>query len=286
MIQRLIGSHIDFVVETAEDLGRVKADPTQIGQVLLNLTANARDAMPDGGRLVVKTANAEWLEEDPLRPSDVKPGRYAVLSVADTGTGIAPDVLPHLFEPFFTTKPVGEGTGLGLATVYGIAKQSDGHVDVASTVNVGAVFRLFLPLIEEHAVSQTRGESRPSVRGNETVLLVEDEPMVMEMTAFVLQQNGYEVLTASNGMEAIAVVERWARPIELLLTDLVLPRMSGRELAARLNQLKPDLKVLFMSGYTEVEVLQKGLEAGAVDFLAKPFSLEALTLKVREILDR
>lgn len=286
MVRRLIGSHIEFVTVPSPDLGQVRADPTQIGQVILNLAANARDAMPKGGRLIVATANAELSEETTRQYPDVTPGRYAMLSVSDTGHGIPEDLLAHIFEPFFTTKGVGQGTGLGLATVYGIVKQSGGHIEVASQVGVGSTFRVYLPLIEEPPSQPLSREILPAAKGHETILLVEDEETVRRMTRMILQQSGYKVLEASNGLEGVSVAREHPGPIHLLITDLVMPKLSGREMADQLRALRPRLRVLFMSGYTEDMVVQQGVESSTMDFLPKPFPLAVLTQKVREILDR
>ncbi|MBP3954857.1 response regulator [Gemmata sp. G18] len=286
MIKRLIGADIEFVTDLAPDLGHVKADPTQIGQVILNLAANARDAMPKGGRLVVTTRNTELDEATAHRHLDVEPGWYAMLSVRDTGFGMSDEVLAHVFDPFFTTKGVGEGTGLGLATVYGIIKQSRGHVEVSSSVGNGSTFRVYLPLVVEPATPPTTREQRLSAKGHETILLVEDEETVRLMTRMMLERSGYKVLEAPDGLEAVAVAEKHWPPIHLLITDLVMPHLSGREVAERLTALKRGLRVLFMSGYTEDTIVQQGVESAGIDFLHKPFSLSALTGKVREILDR
>ena len=286
MVKRLIGSNIAFATEPAHDLGDVKADPTQVGQVILNLAANARDAMPKGGRLVIATANAELDEATAERHPDVKPGRYALLSVADTGCGIPGAVLGHIFEPFFTTKGVGQGTGLGLATVYGIVKQSGGHIEVTSEVGTGTTFRVYLPLVQERRPQPVGGEPRPAAKGHETVLLVEDEETVRRMTKLVLEREGYTVLEAADGLAAVSVAENHPGPIHLLMTDLMMPHLSGRGVADRLLGAGRVSRVLFMSGYTEDEVMRQGVESAAADFLQKPFNLAAMTQKVREILDR
>jgi PAS domain S-box-containing protein len=285
MVKRLIGSHIEFLTEPAPDLGQVKADPTQIGQVILNLAANARDAMPHGGRLVIATANAELDEATTRKHADVKAGRYARLSISDTGSGMPDDVLAHAFEPFFTTKEVGQGTGLGLATVYGIVKQSGGHIEVTSEIGAGTTFKVYLPLIGEPPTPTLR-ETRSPVRGHETILLVEDDDPVRLMTRTILQQSGYTVLEASNGLMAVQVIEGHPATIDLLITDLVMPQLSGRQVAERLTSRLPGLRVLFMSGYTEDLIVQQGVESATADFIHKPFSLAALTNKVREVLDR
>jgi CheY-like chemotaxis protein len=287
LVKRLIGSNIEFVTETAPDLGHVKADPTQIGQVILNLAANARDAMPmpDAGRLVIATANTELKKTTTRNHPGVKPGRYAMLSVSDTGSGMSEEVLAHVFEPFFTTKDVGQGTGLGLATVHGIVKQSGGHIEVTSKVGEGTTFRVYLPLIEEPPTPIPPDLSL-AAKGHETILLVEDEDMVRHMTKMILQQNGYTVLEAANGPEAVRVAESHRGAIHLLMTDLVMPHLSGRQVAERLTAMRSGLRVLFLSGYTEDEIVHQGVESATTDLLHKPFTLAALTNKVREVLDR
>ncbi len=264
----------------------MKADPTQIGQVILNLVANARDAMPQGGKLVVSTSNAEVDERSSASHPGLKPGRYAVLAVGDTGCGMSEDELAHAFEPFFTTKAVGKGTGLGLASVYGVVKQSGGHVEVSSQVGVGTTFRVFLPLVEEPKAEKSSPEQRGMPKGHETILLVEDEDSVRRMTQITLQQCGYTVLQASDGLEALRVAESHQGTIHLLITDMVMPQLSGRVLAERLAPARPAMRVLLMSGYSEEMTLQHGAASASVEFLRKPFTLAALTSTVREVLDR
>ncbi len=285
MVKRLIGSNIEFVTDLLPHLGNVKADPTQIGQVLLNLAANARAAMRRGGRFVLATAHAELTAADTRLGPDVIPGRYVALSVSDTGTGMPEAVLAHIFEPFFTTKPVGKGTGLGLATVYGIVKQSGGHIEVTSKVREGTCFRVYLPAVED-APPAPAGVPRPTAQGRETILLVEDDASIRRMTKQALRQSGYTVLDAADGEDGLAVAAAAAGPIHLLVTALVMPKVSGRELADRLTARLPAVRVLFVSGYTEDEMVHHGAETAAGDFLHKPFSLAALADKVREILDR
>ncbi len=282
LVKRLIGSNIDIVTRPAADLGVVRADPTQIGQVLLNLAANARDAMPGGGRLTVETANVEVAET----AAGVPPGRYAVLTVADTGTGIPPVVLPRIFEPFYTTKGVGQGTGLGLATVFGIVEQSGGRIAVESTVGVGTTFRVYLPRVDAAATGPAVGPAPPPATGAETVLLVEDEETVRQLTRTILERVGYRVLEAADGRAAVAAADAHVGPIHLLLTDLMMPHLSGREVAERLLPVRPEMRAVFMSGYTEDAVLRLGVESESLDFLHKPFTLHSLTAKVREVLDR
>ncbi len=285
MVRRLIGENIEFVTVLAPDLGSVKADPTQIGQVFLNLATNARDAMPTGGRLLVVTSTVDLGEPITRDHPDVEPGRYALLSITDTGKGMPEEVLEHLFEPFFTTKRIGHGTGLGLATVYGIVKQSRGHLEVTSRIGEGSVFRIYLPVVDE-PTTPSHAELPSGVRGNETILLVEDEEMVRQMTKIMLQQTGYTVLEAANGLEALAVAEEYPDPIHLLMTDLMMPNLSGREVADRLGASGRVERVLFMSGYTEDVIVHQDVASADAEFLHKPFSLNALAAKVREVLDR
>jgi hypothetical protein len=284
MVRRLIGSNIRFETETAADLGLVRADPTQLGQVILNLAANARDAMPGGGRLVIATANAALGPEVTAEHPDVPAGPYVLLSVSDTGTGMPPEVLAHAFEPFFTTKSVGEGTGLGLATVYGVVKQSGGHIAVESAVGAGTTFRVYLPRVEGEPAAAGRGAAdRP--RGSETILLVEDEDAVRRMTRLVLEREGYTVVEAADGRAALSAAESHAGPIHLLLTDLMMPHQSGRDVADQLRAAGRVSRVLYMSGYTEDVLIYQGLDESA-NVLHKPFDIAGMLAKVRDVLDR
>ncbi len=286
MVQPLIGENIAFVIETYPDLGQVKADPTQLGQVILNLAVNARDAMPDGGRLVVATANVELDKPVTCGHADLTKGRYAMLSVSDTGIGMTPEVLAHIFEPFFTTKPVGQGTGLGLSTVYGIVKQSGGHIEVESAVGLGTTFRIYLPRVDERPSSHVVAKTSPASRGTEVVLLVEDEDAVRQVAKLILEQYGYSVLAASDGLQGIEISQNYAGTIHLVVTDLLMPTLSGREVAEKLTTTRPGIRVLFMSGYTDDILLRQDVESSAADFLQKPFTPATLGKKVREILDR
>jgi PAS domain S-box-containing protein len=283
-VRRLIGESIELVTETAPDLGLVKADPTQIGQVILNLSVNAREAMQKGGRLMVVTSNAELGEETVGRHADVKPGRYAMISVSDTGCGMNHQVLPHLFEPFFTTKGFGQGKGMGLATVYGIVKQSGGHIEVSSKVDQGTTIRVYLPLIECPTPTPDRQMTPAAGNNHETILLVDDEEALRRITRTMLEQLGYTVLEASDGVQAIEIAQKYQETIHLMITDLVMPRLSGREAAERLIALKPGLRVLFMSGYTDDEIVHLGVESAAANYLHKPFDLATLTRKVQKLL--
>jgi len=287
MLRRLIGEDIDLQIRTAPDLGRVRADPSQIGQVLMNLAVNARDAMPKGGRLVLRTANVEVGDEAAREPQAPAPGRYVTLTVSDQGRGMAPDVLSHVFEPFFTTKEIGKGTGLGLATVYGIVKQSGGSIAVQSTPGTGTTFVISLPRVEAGPLAPRRGvEAGESAAGSETVLLVEDEASLRALAREILEANGYQVIDAGSGAEALAAAARHAGPIHALLTDVVMPGMSGPELAEHLRSRRRGIAVLFMSGYTDDFLDRRGALSADTMLLQKPFTGQDLTLRLREVLAR
>jgi two-component system cell cycle sensor histidine kinase/response regulator CckA len=286
MLRRLIGEDVELNTLLNHELGRVKADQGQIEQVILNLAVNARDAMPNGGKLTIQTANITMEEVDTRRyPYPFKTGRYVLLTVADTGMGMDSATRARIFEPFFTTKEKGKGTGLGLATVYGVVKQSDGYIEVHSEPNAGTLFKIYLPVVEEEITSPpVHTQAIESLSGNETILLVEDEATLRILTRNILERYGYSVLDASNGAEACGIVRANAGPIQLLLTDVVMPAMNGRDLAELLLSEMPELKVLYMSGYTGQGIGQGVLPPGC-HFLAKPFSRENLAKKVREALD-
>jgi PAS domain S-box-containing protein len=284
MVRRLIGEDIDLLTVTYPVLGKVKADPGQIEQVLLNLIVNARDAMPKGGKLTIETRNVV-ISEDYAQRHATAAGRYVMLGVSDTGCGIDPEVKPRVFEPFFTTKGSGKGTGLGLATVYGIVRQSGGNIWVYSEVDRGTTFKIYLPRVDEALESPEATISRTVPQGTETVLLVEDEEQVRAILKNILEDHGYCVLSASNGEEALAISQDLAREIELMITDVVMPQMSGRELAERVLELRPTLPVLFMSGYTDDAIVRHGLLDEKLNFIQKPFDSAGVARKVRELLD-
>jgi len=286
MLRRLIGEDVELSTVLDPDLARVKADQGQIEQVIMNLCVNARDAMPDGGKLTIKTENAEMTETDVRRYSyPVKPGKYVLLTVTDTGIGMDMATQGHIFEPFFTTKEKGKGTGLGLATVYGVVKQSDGYIEVHSELGVGTTFKIYLPQVERSIESEKRTTSAvaSSLQGRETILLVEDEEALCTLTRNILQSLGYTVLVAANGSEACQVSQKHIGEIHLLLSDVVMPGMNGPTLAALLTPQRPQIRVLYMSGYTGQGVGQGVLPEGS-NFLAKPFTRESLALKVRDVL--
>jgi hypothetical protein len=287
MLRRLIGEDIELRTSLDPALGWVKADPGQMEQVLLNLAINARDAMPGGGRLTIETHNVELDQVYASRHTAVQPGDYVMLAVNDSGHGMAPEVVAHLFEPFFTTKELGEGTGLGLATVYGIVKQSGGNIWVYSEPGQGTTFKVYLPRIDQPAqLDQPAATCVAELpRGTETVLLVEDEEVVRTLVREVLQRNGYQMLVARDGQEALQLSAGHDGPIHLLLTDVVMSRMSGRELVQRLCPLRPEMRVLFMSGYTDDSIVKQGMLEGGAAFLQKPFTVQTLARKVRDILE-
>ncbi len=286
MLRRLIGEHIELNTRKAPDLWKVKADPGQIEQAILNMVLNARDAMPSGGTLAIETSNAE-LDEDFVRSHvPTQPGSYVRVSVSDTGIGISEDVKARLFEPFFTTKERGKGTGLGLSTTYGIVKQSGGYLWCDSEVGHGTTFQLFLPRVDEPVSEVVERKASPPIHpGDETVLLVEDEPEVRSLVQRILKTQGYTVVTAANPDEALAVAREFKGPIQLMVTDVVMPGMSGLQLAERLSPTRPDMKVLFVSGYTNDAIGHQGILDPGTAFLQKPFTPNALARKVREVLE-
>jgi PAS domain S-box-containing protein len=287
MLRRVIGEDIELVTRLAEDLGRVKSDQGQIEQVIMNLAVNARDAMHAGGKLTIETANAELDEAYARAHVAVTPGRYVMLSVSDTGVGMTPEVRGRVFEPFFTTKERVKGTGLGLSTVYGIVKQSGGNIWVYSEPGKGTTFKIYLPRVDEpleEVVERVVGGELH--RGDETILVVEDNDEVREVAVRILSGQGYKVLEASQGLDAFLICTEHDGPIHLLLTDVVMPKMSGRELAERLGSIRPRIKVLYMSGYTGNAIVHHGVLEKGMNYIQKPFAVEALARKVREVLDK
>ncbi len=286
MLGRVIGESISLVTSLDPVLGHVRADPSQIEQVLMNLVVNARDAMPQGGRLSIETTHVEMDAAFVRRHPGASPGAYMMLAVGDTGVGMPPEVQAHIFEPFFTTKGPGKGTGLGLATVYGIVKQSEGYIEVDTEPGRGTTFRIYLPRVDEaSAPARPKAALAQVPHGTETILLVEDEEGVRELARDILQANGYTVLDTQHGAEALLTCERHAGPIPLMVTDAVMPQMSGRELAERLAPLRPEMKVLYMSGYTDDAVVRHGVLDLGTAFLQKPFTPDTLARKVRAVLD-
>jgi len=284
MLRRLIGEDIDLVSVRGKDLWNVKADPGQIEQVIVNLVVNSRDAMPPGGKLIIETANVVLDESYARGHKYVSPGSYVMLAVSDTGRGMDEETLARIFEPFFTTKE--RGTGLGLSTVYGIVKQSGGHINVYSEPGIGTTFKMYFPHVEETVTGISRAGTLPSeeLRGSETILVVEDEDLVRQMVREILVQYGYSVLEARSGGESVDLCSRHQGTIHLMLTDVVMPGMNGVELSKRLAPIQPEMKVLFMSGYTANAIAHQGFLDPGIAFIQKPFTMDSLAHKVREVL--
>jgi signal transduction histidine kinase len=287
MLRRLLGEDIvELCTVLDPQTGQIKADPGQIEQVIMNLAVNARDAMPSGGRVTIETGNINFGQEGYRAPLGLEPGRYVALIIRDTGLGMDEETQSHIFEPFFTTKEKGKGTGLGLSTVYGIVKQSGGYIEVESKPGRGAVFKIYFPCVDgAMEESATETVTADSIRGRETVLLVEDEPGVRRLVNETLRIHGYTVLEARHGIEALLTGAKHMGPIHLLLTDVVMPQMSGPEVAEKLSGVRPAVKVLYMSGYPDHPVFSKGGVDTERCFLQKPFTPNALAQKVREVLD-
>jgi two-component system, cell cycle sensor histidine kinase and response regulator CckA len=285
MLERLIGEDIELICTPGVGTGRVRADVGQLEQVLINLAINARDAMPDGGRLVIQTSNAFVDKSDLGNHPEAVPGDYVLIAIGDNGCGMAKEVLDHIFEPFFTTKDKGKGTGLGMSMVYGIIKQNNGFITVNSEVGTGSIFRVFLPLV----LTDVAAIEKPAVSefpiGSETILLVEDEDMVRNLAKKILARQGYRLIIAGNGGDAYLQSENFSGRIHLLLTDVIMPNMNGKQLFERLLPRRPDLKVLYMSGYTEDAIASQGVLDEGTQFLQKPFTIETLSRKVRAVLD-
>jgi signal transduction histidine kinase/ActR/RegA family two-component response regulator len=287
MLRRIIGADVDMLAAPAPSLGRVKADPGQIEQVLLNLVVNARDALPKGGKITIETANVDLDETYARSHAGARPGAYVLLAVSDTGCGIDPEIRARIFEPFFTTKETGKGTGLGLSTVYGIVKQSGGLIDVYSEVGHGTTFKVYLPRLEG-TVAEIAARPRPNVaaaRGTETVLLVEDEDLVRAVIRQTLELHGYHVVEASDGNQALHALQSSSRAFDLIVTDVVMPRMSGLEFAERAARISDSVKVLLISGYTDRAIAHRGIQSPRTAYLQKPFPPDVLARKVREVLD-
>ena len=288
LLQRLIGEDIEMSIVTSPNVGMIKVEPGQIEQVLVNLAVNARDAMPGGGKLTIKT-DAVYLDgEDTNKYSDLVLGKYVLLAVSDTGIGMTDEVKRHIFEPFFTTKGAGKGTGLGLSTCYGIVKQSGGDLSVDSEPGKGSTIKIYLPQAEEYSIEPILLQDTPLglPKGTETVLLAEDEAAVRDVAAQMLREQGYNVLPAANGAEALGVAWMYAsEKIDLLLTDVIMPQMNGKELADQLSAIHPEARVLYTSGYTDDTIGRHGVLSPDTQFLQKPFSPPDLAYKVREVLD-
>src|SRR6185436_12034666 len=286
MLRRLIGEHIELQVLQGRDLARVKADPGQVEQVLLNLAVNARDAMQRGGRLTIETANVTITGGQTPENGATPPGQWVMLVVRDTGVGMTRETMSRIYEPFFTTKEVGKGTGLGLSTVYGIVKQSGGHITVSSQPGAGATFRVYLPPVEGIAEPWEPSAPLPPARGGaETILLVEDEDAVRALATRALKERGYTVLPARDGRDALAALDRHVGEVDLVLTHVVMPGMGGKELAESLAASHPGTRLLFMTGYTDDTIVRQGILDPDVVLLHKPFTPSSLAQKVREVLD-
>jgi two-component system, cell cycle sensor histidine kinase and response regulator CckA len=287
LLRRLMSGNIEMKTLVSKDLESIKADPGQIEQVIMNLVVNARDALPDGGRILIETSNVDLDAAYTRDHAVVVPGPYVLLAVSDTGVGMSADTVAHIFEPFYTTKESGRGTGLGLSTVYGIVKQSGGYVWVYSELGKGTTFKVYLPRVTDAVQASPPETPAPAThKGHETILLVEDEDDVRELTQMVLSERGYHVIEAHSPAEAERLAGNDGTDIHLLLTDVVMPGISGRELAKRLTARFPHLRVVFMSGYTYNVIAQNGTLEEGLSFLQKPFTPQLLTEKVREALDR
>jgi PAS domain S-box-containing protein len=286
LLRRLMDDNIEMITETHKSIGKVKADPAQIEQVIMNLVVNARDAMPGGGRILLETSNVDLDASYADEHMTVKPGKYVMLAVSDTGIGMSEETIAHIFEPFYTTKESGSGTGLGLSTVYGIVKQSGGYIWVYSEASKGSTFKVYLPRVED-AVEQSAASPAPTLqpqRGWETILLVEDEEAVRDLIRTVLTEHGYDVIPARDPEHAVKLATSYAREIHMLLTDVIMPGMSGRELADNVLLHRPGIRILFMSGYTDNVITTGGMLEKGLAFLQKPFSPNTLVQKVREVL--
>ena len=286
LLRRLLGEDVVLTVKLDRTAPHVKIDPGYVSQAVINMAVNARDAMPKGGHLTIETECAELGSDYAANHVDVRPGRYVRLSISDSGVGMTSETRARIFEPFFTTKGIGKGTGLGLAVVHGIVKQSGGHVEVYSESGVGTCFKIYLPVAEKPVTVPDVPRVGPSLGGTETVLVVEDEPAVRRLAVTILTAKGYVVLQASSGEEAIKVIEERDGPLHLLMTDIVMPGMSGRELAEIMRARSPEVPILFTSGYTNDAIMQHGILEADAAFLPKPYTPAILLSKVRQMLDR
>jgi two-component system cell cycle sensor histidine kinase/response regulator CckA len=286
MLRRLIAKNIEFITVLRPETGQINADPGQMEQVLMNLVVNARDAMPQGGKIIIETANVDLDEGFASQYDTIQSGPHVMLTISDTGCGMEAETQEHIFEPFFTTKEVGKGTGLGLSTVYGIVKQSGGSIWVKSEVGQGTTFKIYLP--QHLAADEAQADIlKPAalLHGLETILLVEDEAVIRNLVREILQESGYKVLEASIASEALHICEQYQEPIHLMLTDVMMPQMSGHDLVVALAELRPEIPVLYMSGYTDGAIVHHGVLDSDTPLLEKPFTPDALLRKVREILD-
>lgn len=287
MLSRMIGENIDLRIETGQNTGMIKADLGQIEQVLINLAVNARDAMPEGGTLLIETGNVYFSRDYSIHHPAVDPGDYVMIAVSDTGIGMSPEIKQYIFEPFFTTKETGKGTGLGLATVYGIVRQSGGMIDCYSESGHGTTFRIYFPLVEEEPGLYTDLRTSHEITGGtETILVVEDNIHVLDFVSSILSQLGYNVITVLNGEEAISISESYKDIIHLLMTDVILPGINGKILAERIKELRPDIRILYNSGYSGDLISRSGILEDGIHFISKPFTAHDLAAKMREILDR
>lgn len=286
MLRHLFSENIDLTTSLASDLDPVIMDPTQVDQVLMNLALNARDAMPGGGKLSIETANITLKKSDLMHHPDVSPGEYIELTVSDSGTGMSEETLSHIFEPFFTTKEEGKGTGLGLSMCYGIVKQNRGHLSVQSALGQGSAFRIYIPRAENAVTPPDSKKGEELSEGTETILLVEDDPLVRRLSVEVLSQQGYAVLESSDGVEALQLAQDHQGEIHLLLTDVIMPNMDVGELTSHLKGVCPNLKVLFTSGYADDTIVRHGVLEPEVEFMEKPFNPTELLNRVRQVLDK
>lgn len=283
MLRVLIGEDVELVTNFSDKIGRVQADPGQLEQVVMNLAVNARDAMPKGGKLIIETQTSHLDASYAASHPEVIPGPFVLIAVTDTGSGMSKDTLEHIFEPFFTTKEAGKGTGLGLATVYGIVKQSRGHISVYSELGIGTTFKIYLPSVEKSVTVTPSRQAALALRGDGTILLVEDEPALRALAGESLKRLGYSVLQAGNGLEALSVADEHAGKIDIVVTDVVMPHMGGPELVEKLTQKRHGIGVIFMSGYTETAILENAQIGGDAILLNKPFSTELLARKISEL---